>query len=311
MDASYSSRLGVLWPVATYHLRVKMPSRRSGVHAAGRAAYRSGTYSVVSAAAYRAGEKLVDTQQGVTFDYPRKSGVEYSAIMAPDNAPSWVYDRQALWNAVEASEKRINSRLARELEIMLPRELSAEQCVALVRRYVQAHCVSKGMVADIAIHRPDASDGKEQPHAHVLLTTRSISPAGFDAKVRDWDSKERVHEWREAWSEFANRALHDAGSAERIDHRRKELMGTPLKAYPHLPRFVALGQAKALSQRLQAKVAKWQEAHRHNRLVATISRMAAKPLQALQRTTAFLEEFMREPELAPPMQQELEHDRGL
>lgn len=237
--------------------------------------------------------------------------MEYSAIMAPDNAPSWVYDRQALWNAVEASEKRINSRLARELEIMLPRELSAEQCVALVRAYVQAHCVDRSMVADIAIHRPDASDGKEQPHAHVLLTTRSISPAGFGAKVRDWDRKERVHEWREAWSAFANSALHDAGSAERIDHRRKELMGTPLRLYPHLLRFVALGQAKALSDRLQAKVAKWQEAHRHNRLMATIGRMAARPLAAMQRTAAFLEEFMREPELAPAVQPEVEHDREL
>jgi ATP-dependent exoDNAse (exonuclease V) alpha subunit len=164
---------------------MKMHSRRSGMHATGRAAYRSDTYSVVSAAAYRAGEKLHDMQQDITFDYSRKSGVEYSAIMAPDNAPSWAYDRQALGNAVEASEKRINSRLARELEIILPRELSAEQCVALVRSYVQAHCVDRGMVADIAIHRPEASDGKEQPHAHVLLTTRSIWPAGFGAKARD------------------------------------------------------------------------------------------------------------------------------
>jgi hypothetical protein len=139
---------------------MKMHSRRSGMHATGRAAYRSDTYSVVSAAAYRAGEKLHDMQQDITFGYSRKSGVEYSAIMAPDNAPAWVYGRQALWDAVEASEKRINSRLARELEIMLPRELSAEQCVALARSYVQAHCVSKGTVADIAIHRPDASDGR-------------------------------------------------------------------------------------------------------------------------------------------------------
>lgn len=158
--------------------------------------------------------------------------------------------------AMAASEKRINSRLARELEIMLLRGQSAEQCVGLVRAYVQAHRVSKGMVADIGIHRPSILDGKEQPHAHVLLTTRIVSPVGFGAKVRDWDSKERVHEWRKAWSAFANEALHDAGSAERIDHRRKEEMGTPLKAYPHLPRFVAPGQAKDLSERLRAKVAK-------------------------------------------------------
>jgi hypothetical protein len=54
------------------------------------------------------------------------------------------------------------------------------------------------MVAYIAIHRLETSDGKEQPHAHVFLTTHSIWPADFGAKARDWDSKERVHEWREA-----------------------------------------------------------------------------------------------------------------
>jgi hypothetical protein len=42
-----------------------------------------------------------------------------------------------------------------------------------------------------------------------------------------------VHEWHEAWSEFGSRALHDAASAERIDHRRKEEKGMPLRACPH------------------------------------------------------------------------------
>ncbi len=115
--------------------------------------------------------------------------MEYSAIMAPGNASSCMYARQALWNAVGPARSGSTAGLARELEIMLPRELSAEQCVALVRAYVQTHCVDQGMVADISIHRPDASDGKEQPHAHVLLTTRSISPAGFGAKVRDLGPK--------------------------------------------------------------------------------------------------------------------------
>ncbi len=88
-------------------------------------------------------------------------------------------------------------------------------------------------------------------------------------------------------------------------------MGAPLKAYPHLPCFVVLGQARRLSERLQAKAARWQEVHASNRLVATFARRAAKPLEAMQRTAALLEESMRQPELAPAMQQEAAHDRDL
>ncbi len=91
--------------------------------------------------------------------------MEYSAIAAPDNAPSWAYDRHALGNAVEASEHRINSRVAREFEIMVPRESSAQQCVALVHAYVQAHCVDQGMVADSYRHPPPGRLGRQRAAA--------------------------------------------------------------------------------------------------------------------------------------------------
>jgi hypothetical protein len=144
---------------AIYHLRVKVHPRRSGVSAPARAAYRSGGV-------------LIDKETGEAHDFTPKRGIEWTGILAPENAPPWVYDRQKLWNVVEASETRVNSRLAREVEITLPRELTPEQCKALVHAFVRKEFVSKGMVVNVAIHRPDASDGKKQPHAHVLLTTR-------------------------------------------------------------------------------------------------------------------------------------------
>ena len=72
-----------------------------------------------------------------------------------------------------------------------------------------------GMVADIAFH-----GGKgENPHAHIMLTTRTLTPAGFGKKQREWNKTEHLVTWRKQWADRANSALARAGRAERIDHR--------------------------------------------------------------------------------------------
>ncbi len=104
---------------------------------------RSAGRSAVAAAAYRSSEKLRDERQGITHDYSRKSGVEHKEILLPDNAPAWVQgiDRQTLWNAVEANEKRKDSQTARELRIMIPRELSPDERINVVRDFVRENFV--------------------------------------------------------------------------------------------------------------------------------------------------------------------------
>ena len=137
--------------IAIYHLTAKVVSRAKG-------------QSVVASAAYRASEALHDDRYGLTHDYSRKQGVEHSEILAPEDAPAWVYDRQTLWNTVEATEKRKDSQLAREIEIGLPVELTHNENVELIREYVKSQFVSKGMIADFSIHEDDPNN----PHAHVL-----------------------------------------------------------------------------------------------------------------------------------------------
>lgn len=180
---------------------------------------------MLGVAAYRAGEKLQD-MDGCKYDYTRKEHIEHTEIIAPANAPSWATDRQALWNAVEASEKRKDSRLAREVELSLPRELSPAQRVELVRGYVRSQFVDAGMIADIAIHNPKAQDGQEQPHAHILLTLRRIDESGFAAKREtawnSWGDNTLLKGWRETWAQQANDALEAAGHDCRIDHRSLE-----------------------------------------------------------------------------------------
>ncbi len=220
--------------MAIYHLSAKIVSRDKG-------------QSVVASAAYRAADSLNDERIGKTFDYSRKRGVEHAEILAPDGAPEWIRNRQALWNAVERVERRKDAQLAREIELGLPIELTKEQQVELVRDFAQRAFVSKEMVADVAVHRDDP----ENPHAHLLLTTRDLSSKGFGRKQRQWNGKSELLSWREQWAETANEHLLRAGHEIRIDHRSLEAQGIDLvpgiklglsaerQRAPNLPRSVA------------------------------------------------------------------------
>ncbi len=250
--------------MAIYHLRLKVLSRSLGRAARPGGATRR---SAIAAAAYRSGEKIWDATQARWFEYD--NAVVHQEILAPQGAPSWVFDRQALWNLVEHSEKRADAQLAREVEITLPRELSRDQQVELVRSFARNHFVRDGMVADIAIHEPMAVDGLRQPHAHIMLTMRRLDPAsptGFArTKERDWnerpevakalsqarmlfnetrlpehkaaletiEAQRRVNVWRASWSRNANRALERAGSSSRIDHRTLAAQGITRPAQPY------------------------------------------------------------------------------
>ena len=265
--------------MAIFHLSVKIIGR-----AAGR--------SAVSAAAYRAGEKLHDERRDRTHDFTDKRDVVHSEIMLPDGAPARLADRATLWNEVEARERQHNSQLAREVEFSLPRELSRSDAIQLARDYVTEQFVARGMIADLNVHwgresashqneylsktdllgqdifygrvtfgealdelmqrevatlpegadldavearvmdkltaaaeRADFADSVAQPHAHVMLTMRTVGPEGFGLKETAWDSKELLIEWRERWSNIANERLEALGHEARIDHRSLEAQG--------------------------------------------------------------------------------------
>ena len=196
--------------MAIYRFSAQMISRSSG-------------RSCVAAAAYRSGSELVDERTGTVHDYRRKGGVVHSEIVVPVGAPQWATERARLWNEVETTEKRKDAQLARDVELALPRELTTAQQIELVRQFVREQFVDAGMVADLAIHDPLASDGQRQPHAHVMLTTRPIGPKGFGAKAREWNDKERLEGWRAQWAAHVNRALERAGVDQRVDHRRLDV----------------------------------------------------------------------------------------
>lgn len=161
--------------MAIYHLSIKIISR-------------SGGKSAVAAAAYRAGEKLTEAETGYVHDYTKKEGVVYTEVMLPEFAPPEYSEREVLWNEVQKIEKKAGAQMAREIEIALPIELSREEQIELVRKYVMENFVAVGMCADIAIHEKQVDGRKvlyQNPHAHILLTTRAFKEDGT------WAAKEK------------------------------------------------------------------------------------------------------------------------
>ena len=126
---------------------------------------RSKRQSAVAAAAYQSGERLFSEYDQKQKYYSHKSEIVHTEIMLPPHAPPEYADRNTLWNAAEAIEKQWNSQLARRLVLAIPRDIPPAQQADLIRDFCREFFVSKGMIADFAIH--DKGDGN--PHAHISL----------------------------------------------------------------------------------------------------------------------------------------------
>lgn len=226
--------------MAIYHCSIKIIGRNGGK-------------SAVASAAYRSGEKLYDDRTGLTHDFTKKCGVVFMEVSLPAHAPPEYTDRNVLWNAVEKTEKNSNAQLAREIEVALPKELSRECQIEIVRKYVQENFISAGMCADWALH--DKGDGN--PHAHIMLTMRGIKPNGswaakekktyaldnngnripvidpatgkqklgkrnekmwkrITVEVNDWNDRGKAEIWRKSWADICNEYLT---VEQQIDHR--------------------------------------------------------------------------------------------
>jgi hypothetical protein len=188
-------------------------------------------------AAYRAGVKLKDERRGVDADYSRKRGIVHAEIMAPDGCAPFLLDRECLWNYVERIENRKDAQLARELNVALPHELTGEQRLELVRGFIRQEFVSRGMVADFAMHVPvpEKGDDPRNFHAHILLTLRQAEATGLRrVKTREWNSDEMLVGWRAAWAKCQNEALERGGHQVRVDHRSLAVRKAEAKAHGDL-----------------------------------------------------------------------------
>jgi hypothetical protein len=151
-----------------------------------------------------------------------------------------------LWNAVERREdesnRHENAQLARHLDFALPTELTAEQNRKLALA-VGGEFVSRGMVAQVSIHEPEPKNGQRNPHSHILLTMREVTPEGFGKKNREWNGGwmatgapdgQTLKGWRKMVADHTNVALEEAGSNARVDERSYKDLGIDQVPTVHL-----------------------------------------------------------------------------
>ena len=259
--------------MAIYHLHVKVIGRKAGS-------------SAVASAAYRSASRLRDARIDRVQDFSSKRGVVHSEVLLPDGAPEMWRDRERLWNDVEAFELRKDAQLAREVEFALPREMSQAQGIALARDFVQAEFVDVGMVADLNVHWDVGEDGMPKPHAHVMLTMRSVEGDGFGPKVREWNRTEIVERWRERWAALANERLAELDIDARIDHRSLESQGIALEPQ---------SQIGAPAQRIEAEGIEAADRAELHREIArgNGARIIADPALALEAITHQQSTFTR------------------
>ena len=184
-----------------------------------------------------------DRERGIASD---GDWLELSSGGADDAVPR--LDRERLWNAAEAAEVRKDARVAHEMTIALPYEASPDARREMVLAFSHALADRYGVAVDYAIHAPSRDGDQRNHHAHLLMTTRAITPEGLAERktvlsLADKDRRKQNIELTQAeelkvlraeWAAIANGVLEREAIDKRIDHRSNAERGIGLEPGIHL-----------------------------------------------------------------------------
>jgi ATP-dependent exoDNAse (exonuclease V) alpha subunit len=297
--------------MATFRLQISSISRGAGRRA-------------TAAAAYRAGERLRDERSGELHNFSRRRDVLHTEIVLPQQpgaqAAAWAQSRERLWNTAEHAEKRHNARVAREFEVNLPAELPALARIALARSFALELSERYRIAVDLAVHAPRAGGDPRNFHAHLLATTREVTPTGLGAKAgldmaprerRQRELPDHRQEYlnvRERWALLTNEALRAANLEVRVDHRSLAAQGIDREPRPHIPlaqlKMEQRGVRSEVAARLRAdygaRVARRLAQPINSRTAAPVREPAPADLEEVRRRAR--EEWLRmrgQPEITP------------
>jgi hypothetical protein len=237
--------------MATYFLRARHLSRGKGARA-------------TRAAAYRAGERIRDERTSEVYDHTDRRDVAYKEVILPADLAgrpdmAWTQDRATLWNAMEHAGLRRNSRVGREWLMFLPPELTPDQRSQLVRRFAVELADKYRCAIDATIHQPRTTADSRNHHAHLLMTTREVSPDGVGSRIslelggRErhlrglGPSRDEYLSIRERWAHVTNEALREAGLAVRVDHRSFKHQGIDREPVPTVPEKVLYAERQKVA----------------------------------------------------------------
>jgi hypothetical protein len=211
------------------------------------------------------------------------------------NLPTWASCSADFWKASDEHE-RANAKGYQEYEVALPRELSPQQRLELVREFVRGE-LGERHTYTFAIHTPRAAlDGGEQPHAHIMFSDRHLDgierPATQHFKRYNAKNPEKggcrkgegmmtgeqrsaqLHGIRERWAELQNKHLAMNGHGVRVDHRSLADQGIEREPEQHLGPKQIQTQSPAVDRVLQARSDR------------TLAAMLGKAIAAAQRRIA-------------------------
>ncbi|KMO37497.1 MobA/MobL family protein [Methylobacterium aquaticum] len=222
--------------MAIYHLSTTRITRRKA-------------QSAVASAAYYADEALTDHRTGLHHAMPPRDGLLDSEILFPSEARmATPWDRQRLWNAVEAREKRVDSLVALLWIVALPHELSTADAIALARSFADTLINRWGCVIDLTVR----NTGSLNRVGYLLTTTRRFDGDSLGEQIdfvinaqtrynRGIETSQRsdLLAIRAQWAEMVNAALAAAGFSARVDHRSLKDQGFDLIPQTHLGSTVA------------------------------------------------------------------------
>ena len=200
--------------MANYHFGVDNVSRGKG-------------HSLACRLNYISGEKVEDTYWGNTH-YRHRSDVLCCEVFLPVGAPQEFCDMQALCNRLDEAEIRYDARTAREFKCSLPNELTAEEIVRITENFVTEFFTGQGLCAVAAIHdkRNPNDPSKNNPHAHILVSTRFLDGNGLSRKKdREHNKRSYVNAWRAGWARVVNLGYERAGLNERVSPDSYEVQG--------------------------------------------------------------------------------------
>lgn len=206
-----------------YHMEVSILSRGKG-------------RSLGASLSYISGEKIHDSYSGKNHHHRRTDLVQCKVYYPPD-APKELADIQYLCDELNKAEKRKDARTGRLFICSLPNELVPGEWAKIVKDFIEENFVAKGLCAVAAIHRGTNRDfpSKNNPHVHIIVSTRTVGPEGFNPqKDREHDKRCYIEIWRRAWAEVQNRAYERCHIEKRISHESLRVQGIDRKPLRHV-----------------------------------------------------------------------------
>lgn len=192
--------------------------------------------AVANYVSYICGKNLHDNYNGKNY-YHKRTDVAYSKIYLPDNAPSCFMDEQTLCDKINDAEKRRDSSTARTFRGALPNELPMSELIKIVDEFVNANFIAHGLCAIAAIHNKLNSlfPTRNNPHVHIMVTTRTVDSNGFSKhKYREHNKRNYIYLWREQWANIQNEAYARNGLDIRVSHKSFLDQGIDRKPTKHL-----------------------------------------------------------------------------